>query len=307
MNSPWMGTRRQFLARLATRLAAAGTFAATGSGVYALWDAKRPRVTRVETPLRHLPTSFDGLTVAFLTDTHHGPFVPVSYLEHVVALTNALRPDLLLLGGDYVERSRGPRRRRGRRRTYIEPGIAALGGLRAPLGRYAVLGNHDYLVDPELTRRTLDEHGFIDLTNRGVWLERGADRLRLAGVDDKRKGRPRLRTALGDMTGLDACLLFTHNPDYVERVRDRRVDLVLCGHTHGGQVYLPGYGAPVTSSHYGQKYRAGLVQGPRARVYVSRGIGTIGPPVRVCCPPEIVLLVLRASPDAPTRITEVSA
>ena len=86
----------------------------------------------------------------------------------------------------------------------------------------------------------------------------------------------------------------THNPDYVELIRDPRVDLVLSGHTHGGQIVLPFVGAPVLPSRYGQKYRNGLVQGPSARVFVTTGVGTIGPPMRFGCPPEVALITLRS-------------
>ena len=93
----------------------------------------------------------------------------------------------------------------------------------------------------------------------------------------------------------EACILLTHNPDIVQKIRDPRVDVVLSGHTHGGQVVLPLVGAPFTASRYGQKYRAGLVQGPTARVYVSRGVGTIGLPIRWDAPPEITLITLRVA------------
>ena len=87
-------------------------------------------------------------------------------------------------------------------------------------------------------------------------------------------------------------LLLSHNPDFVETIRDRRVGLVLSGHTHGGQIVLPGYGAPVVPSRYGQKYLYGLVQGPCCRVFVTRGVGTVTPPVRFHCRPEVVLITL---------------
>ena len=287
-------TRRQFLQRLAlTSLLSGGAGAA-----YALREAHTPLVERVELSPRHLPAAFDGLKIAFLTDTHHGPFVPVTYLERVVRLTNALAPDLVLLGGDYVQRRR-PLYPRGNQRHLIASGIAALAGLRAPLGRFAVLGNHDHKVSPMLTRRALATHGFIELTNTGVFLERGGSRLYLCGVDDLRTGRPNLRRALHGCGSGDACLLLSHNPDFVELVRDPRVDLVLSGHTHGGQVTFPLLGAPFTASRYGQKYRAGLVQGPTARVYVSRGIGTIGFPIRWGAPPEVTLITLRTTSRCP--------
>ena len=97
------------------------------------------------------------------------------------------------------------------------------------------------------------------------------------------------------MTEADAAVVMTHNPDYVERIRDRRVDLVLSGHTHGGQVVFPFVGALVTSSRYGQKYVRGMRRGPSARVFVTRGVGTTGLPVRFGCPPEVALITLRTS------------
>ena len=293
---PRMFDRRQFLALFAKRVAPPLLLAGAGGAAYTAWAAKRPQVTRLETTLRNLPAAFDGLTVAFLSDTHHGPFVSVAYLAEVVAMTNALRPDLVLLGGDYVQRRRKAFLHFGiDHRRYIGPGIDVLADLRAPLGRFAVLGNHDHRTDAVLTRRALADAGFTDLTNTGVWLERpGRARLRIAGVDDCRTGRPRLGPALDDLRGDEACLLLTHNPDYVELIRDPRVDLVLSGHTHGGQVVLPGVGAPVLPSRYGQKYRAGLIQGPAARVFVTTGVGTIGPPVRFRCPPEVALITLRS-------------
>ena len=291
-----MFDRRQFLQTFARRFALPALAAGAGSGAYMAWEAKRPVVTPFETTLRDLPAAFDGLRVAFISDTHHGPFVPLAYLADVVDLANEQRPDVVLLGGDYVQRRRAAWVHLGRdHRRYIAPGVDVLAGLRAPLGRFAVLGNHDYVTDAARTRRALRDAGFTELTNAGVWLERpGGARLRLAGVDDCRRGRPRLRQALGDLRAGGACLLLTHNPDYVERIRDPRVDLVLSGHTHGGQIVLPFVGAPVVPSRYGQKYRAGLVQGPRARVFVTTGVGTIGPPVRFRCPPEVALITLRS-------------
>ena len=101
-----------------------------------------------------------------------------------------------------------------------------------------------------------------------------------------------LKHALGDATEHDAVLLLSHNPDFVETIRDRRVGLVLSGHTHGGQIIVPGYGAPVVPSRYGQKYLYGLVQGPTCRIFITRGVGTVTPPVRFFCRPEIVLITL---------------
>ena len=197
-------------------------------------------------------------------------------------MTNALAPDLILLGGDYVHRH--PR--------YIAPGIAELGKLQSRLGRFAVLGNHDNWEDGPATKTALAASGITELTNTGVWLTREGTRLRICGVGDLWTDGQDLDAALGSASDDDAVILLSHNPDYVETLSDRHVGLVLSGHTHGGQVVVPGYGAPIVPSRYGQKYVRGLVQGPTCPVFITRGVGTISPPVRFCCRPEVVLITL---------------
>jgi predicted MPP superfamily phosphohydrolase len=271
-------TRRRFLRRaagLALGVSAAG-------GTYGLLEAKWCRVLRVGVGVPALPDPFVGTTVAFLSDVHHGPYVPRSYVRHVVAMTNALAPDLVALGGDYVHKDR----------KYIAPAIAELGALRAPLGRFAVLGNHDNWEGGPETKDALAGAGITEVTNAGVWVERGGARLRVCGVGDLWTDWADPGAALGSASTQDAVLLLSHNPDLAEMLTDPRVGLMLSGHTHGGQVVLPGYGAPVVPSKYGQKYLHGLVQGLRCRVFVTRGVGTVTPPVRFCCRPEVVLLTL---------------
>jgi len=270
--------RRKFLKRMG--LAALGS--AVVGGVYPFLEAKWCRVVRQTIAVPNLPPPFRGTTVALLADVHHGPFVPLAYIRHVVGLTNALKPDLIALAGDYVHRSE----------TYIAPGIAELGKLTAPLGRFAVRGNHDNWESPCLSQAALVEAKLAELNNTGVWLQRRGARLRICGVGDLWTDRQDLGAALGDATVDDAVLLLSHNPDFVEAIRDRRVGLVLSGHTHGGQVLVPGFGAPIVPSKYGQKYLYGLVQGPTCRVFVTRGVGTITPPVRFLCRPEVVLITL---------------
>jgi uncharacterized protein len=173
-----------------------------------------------------------------------------------------------------------------------------LGRLTTALGRFAVRGNHDnhsYHGQGDfrlLSQAALAEAKLPDLNNTGVWLERRGARLRIGGVGDLWTDRQDLGAALGDATQDDAVLLLSHNPDFVETLRDPRVGLVLSGHTHGGQVVLPGFGAPIVPSRYGQKYLQGLVQGPCSQVFVTRGVGTVTPPVRFLCRPEVVLITL---------------
>jgi predicted MPP superfamily phosphohydrolase len=267
--------RRKFLG-LVLKTAAAG-------GAYSLLEAKWCRITPVSIGMPRLPENFAGLRIAFLADIHHGPFVPLAYVRHVVRMANALAPDLILLGGDYVHRNR----------SYIAPCIHELGGLRAPLGVHAVLGNHDHWESASETKQALAQAKIQELTNTGTWLERGGARLRLGGVGDLWQDRQRLQPVLDGLSDKETCLLLSHNPDYVERIQDRRIGLVLSGHTHGGQVVVPGYGPPILPSRYKQKYAHGLVQGPVARVFVTRGVGTVTPPVRFFCRPEIALITLQ--------------
>jgi uncharacterized protein len=274
--------RRQFLgwagAALASPLAGLA---------YGRYEAGWIRVTRQAVAVPRLPAPFAGKTVALLTDPHHGPYNSLAFIREAVDRANALAPDLVLLGGDYIQ---GPRPR------YIGPCLEALGRLRAPLGVFAVPGNHDhYSGRIGAVRRALRDNGIADVTNAGRWVEAGGGRLRVAGVDDLWRGWQDLDAALGDATDEDACLLLSHNPDYAEELSDRRVGLVLSGHMHGGQVVLPGAGYHCLPSRYGLKYLAGLVRAPHTQVFVSRGLGTVGLPVRIRCRPEINLLTLAAA------------
>jgi len=210
--------------------------------------------------------------------------VSLEQIKVIVETTNALKPDLVALAGDYVRESRG--------HVYIRPCLEALAGLRAPLGVYCVLGNHDHWDNIKLTREAIRDNGINDVTNTGRWIELDGGRLRLGGVDDLWEGKQDLRAALGDATPDDCCLLLSHNPDYVETLRDRRVGLVLSGHMHGGQIVVPGLGYHRLPSKYGTKYLQGLIRTPYTQVYVSRGLGTTGLPFRFRCRPEINLLTL---------------
>lgn len=273
--------RRTFL----TTALAATVPAGAGAAAYGLFESGWLQITRPALAVPRLSAAFDGTTVAFLTDIHHGPFTSLDYVNAVVRTTLALRPDLVVLGGDYSLKES----------KYVRPCFDAMAALSAPLGVYGVLGNHDYRHGLSETRAGFDRAGITELTNRGVWLERDNYRFRLAGVDDLWMGKVDVHAALGDATAADACVVVSHNPDVAEKVRDPRVGLMLSGHTHGGQVVFPTGGAPFVPSHYGQKYLKGLVRAPLTSVYVSRGLGTTTAPFRVGSRPELALITLRAS------------
>jgi len=272
-------TRRQFVKRAAVASVVLG-------GVYPFLEAKWCRLTRRTVAIPHLPAAFDGTTVAYLSDVHHGPFVPRAYVRSVVAMTNSLNPDLILLGGDYCHH--GTR--------FVAPVHEDLSLLRGRLGRFAVLGNHDNWDGLEASIAGLADAKIPLLRNSGAWVEKGGNRLRIAGVGDLWTDRVDVPGAIGAAaTDRDAVILLSHNPDVAEHTNDPRIGLILSGHTHGGQVVVPGYGAPIVPSAFGQKYLHGLVQAPHCQVYVSRGVGTVTPPVRLCCRPEVVWITLTRS------------
>src|SRR5262249_2705993 len=161
------------------------------------------RVARVTVPVPNLPNAFSGLTVALLTDLHHGRYTSLHYIRTVVTVTNGLRPDLIVLGGDYAHAHR----------SYLPPCFEALPRLDPPLGVFGVLGNHDHWYSRHVARTEMQRAGIVELTNTGYWLLHGRSRLRLGGVDDYWEGVQDLPAALGDAGADDACILLCHNPD----------------------------------------------------------------------------------------------
>lgn len=223
------------------------------------------------------------LKVVQLSDLHYGPFLRQGSVSAWVEAARLELPDVILITGDFIDRFA---------EEEITPLVSALSQLSAPLGVWGVWGNHDHFRFRPITKllRLLQEAGVTILNNRGVALR---EDFYLAGVDDFRTGYPDLAAALRGRPAGATCLLMSHNPDMLPLI-PAAVDLVLCGHTHGGQINLPLIGAPVTSSRYGQRFRAGWVEAP-ARAYVSRGLGVSMLPLRLNCPPELAVFELRAS------------
>ena len=273
-----MINRRRFIKRISTTISALGL---AGIG-YSYFESGWVTVQQTTLKVPNLPSQFEGLTVAFLTDIHHGPFISLNHIRSLVQMANKLKPDFVAMGGDYVHRHK----------KYIAPCFNELAKLKSAHGTFAVLGNHDHWESASETRQAMKDNNITEFSNNGTWLKKEGARLRIGGVDDLWCGKQDLDAALGGANENDASILICHNPDYVEGIRDKRVGLVLSGHTHGGQAVLPFVGAPYVPSRFGQKYLNGLIKTDYTQVFVSKGLGTVTPPLRFCCRPEIVLITL---------------
>ncbi len=161
------------------------------------------------------------------------------------------------------------------------------------MGRFAILGNHDAGSDPVRVTRALHDHHVPVLVNRSVPLERGKDRIWLAGIDDVLEGRPDIGLALTNIPAAELTILLAHEPDFADEASLTPVDLQLSGHSHGGQVWLPGIGAPWLP-RLGRRFPRGLYKVGNLTLYTNIGIGTIRAPIRINCPPEITLITLRS-------------
>jgi len=233
------------------------------------------------------------LRVAVMSDIHAGaPFIDLAKLQTIVDRTNAEHPDLTCLLGDYVIQGvRGGH--------FMEPETIAreLGRLRASLGVFAVLGNHDGWFDGPRVATALSGAGIRVLQDESTLVPSSGGAVWLVGITDFGTGPHDVAAALSGVDDPDRPVIaMTHNPDLFPRIPDR-VALTLSGHTHGGQVWLPFIGAPIVPSVFGQRYAAGhIVEGGR-QLFVTTGIGTSIIPVRFGVPPSIAILTL-AGPSA---------
>ncbi len=243
-----------------------------------------PEITEMDIHIRRLGAGYDGLRIVHLTDIHHSLYTPLEDVERAVKMTNHLRPDVIALTGDYVTFSP----------TYIWPVAQVLGQLRARLGIFAVLGNHDFQADADEMTRALEAHHIRVLRNSHFALESGHDRLWMVGVDDLWWSADDIGAGMRHVPARDPKILLCHNPVGVRMAAEHHIDLVLSGHTHGGQVRLPVVGGLYTRSKLGKRFIAGWNRLDGTQIYVSRGIGKVLVPLRVGCPPEITCLNLRA-------------
>ena len=252
------------------------------------WSLSQPpEITETDIWLRRLPHALEGLRIVHLTDIHHSLFTPLEDVERAVHLANLLHADLVALTGDYVTFSP----------SYVWPVARALGKLRARFGVYAVLGNHDFHVDPDGITRALRAQRIRVLRNSHFSLRVRSGKLWMIGIDDLWWGGDDLPAALRNVPARDPKVLLCHNPLGVHQAAEHDIDLVLSGHTHGGQVKLPVVGSVYGRSKLGKRFVEGWNRLNGTQIYVSRGIGKVLLPLRLGCPPEIACLRLRRASD----------
>lgn len=268
-------TRRDFL-KLGTTAAVAGVLGAAVM-VGAADESQHPVVERIQIPISHLPAGLEGFRIIYLSDFHLYPYTRLPLIRRCVKMVNALDPDVIVLGGDYVWRNLDA----------IHDLAPELGKLNARHGVFAIIGNHDIWLDVEVVKAALKDAGLELLVNTGVPITAGRVALYLAGLDDGWSGRPDLDAAIAQRPAESPVVLLMHEPDLADRyAQDGRIALQLSGHSHGGQVRRPLRGAFILP-YLGQKYDMGLYRVRDMWLYTNRGIGCISEPIRYNCSPEI--------------------
>jgi uncharacterized protein len=281
-------SRRQFvLGGLAGGIASLTAAGLIGYDAYAKAPFE-PVLERIDLELPTAHAALAGLTIGFVADTHLGPAMGEDDVSRATTLLAAERPDLVLLGGDYISAS--PR--------YAEPVAAILKELvrEAPLGSVAVLGNHDCGERGRdlVVTAALKNAGIPVLRNQSGYVDTGRGRLWIAGVDEAIMARADPERTFADIPPGAATLALWHEPDYARQTALHGAFAQLSGHSHGGQVRLPGFG-PLFLPQGGQRYVMGFNKVSGMPIYTSRGVGVFLPPVRVNCAPEVTLITLVAS------------
>jgi predicted MPP superfamily phosphohydrolase len=279
-------TRRRFI----FSAAAAGAVAIAGDSV--LLEPNRPHIVRRDFSLARWPERLNGFTIALLSDFHYDPCFSVHPLHAAIPLVSGLRPDLIVLTGDFVSVPEIGDDAQAARAA--EPCAQLLRQMTAPYGLWAILGNHDCETDPEQVTRALRAEGIHVLKNKSEAIEHDGARFWLGGVDDVVSGTPDLAETLRSVPASEAVVLLAHEPDFADEASKFAIDLQLSGHSHGGQIRIPLI-PPLYLPELAKKYVMGTYQVGPLPLYTNAGLGTVGLPVRLNCPPEITLITLRSS------------
>jgi predicted MPP superfamily phosphohydrolase len=270
----------------------AGTVAIGLAGYSGLVEPNEVDVSRIDVKIDRLPPAFDQFRIAIISDLHFGPYTGEHEIGAAVNAANQLKPDMVAILGDFVTEPLTGDLRVGAKKA--EPCAKTLKGLQTPLGSFAVLGNHDYVTDPELVADALQTNGIAMLRNTNQAIERQGQRIWLLGLNDAVEGRPDLDRALQGVPADEPKILLVHEPDYADHASQFGIDVQLSGHSHGGQIRFPGI-HPLWLPEMARKYYRGYYRVRGLQLYTNRGIGTVGVPFRFLASPEVTLMTLRAA------------
>ena len=245
-------------------------------------ESQDPVVDRIPLAIKNLHPNLEGFTIVQITDVHLYPMTQPDLIEKSVIMANGLNPDLVVLTGDYVWQELDA----------IDELAPILAGLNAKYGVFSTLGNHDYWLDADVITGAMESAGLPVLINQGLSIQHGKGTIYIAGLDDGWSGKPDLNETLDRADPAEPVILLCHEPDLADRYSlDGRVNVQLSGHTHGGQIRIPGIGALILP-YLGRKYDLGLYRVNDMLLYTNRGLGVISEPVRLNCPPEISQFIL---------------
>lgn len=268
-------SRRQFL-----KLSLAGGILAASYPV--MIERYLVQVNTYRIGFANLPGAFHGFRIAHLTDLHYGLLMPAFLIEEVIQRTNHLKVDLIVCTGDYVHEKNST--------DQINTVWPMLCELQADDGVYSVLGNHDHWADTQRSLYWLERSG-QNIRHQAKVIQKEGQRIWIAGAGDLYEDEPGIDQALNSVPGQDFKIVLAHNPDTADLSFHSEIDLILSGHTHGGQVNIPGIGAPLVPVN-NKTYTSGLFDTRNGKLFISKGIGWAIAPIRFNCPPEVAILEL---------------
>ena len=276
-------SRRTFLKTGAVALSAYSFIGAT-KGVI---DRHDYEIIEKTVRIQNLPEEFKGFTIGLMSDIHSSVFMTKDEMDDYVAALNDLKTDIIFVPGDFVNSQT----------EEVYPCAESFSALRAPYGVFGCLGNHDYFADVDIVAKEINGCGVKLLRNDALKIQKGASFINLVGVDDipmNGKPEPYLERALSSVQNSNPRILLCHKPYFLDSFAAHNVDLTLAGHTHGGQVVFAKIGNTVISpATLFSKYIAGLYSSGGSQMYVTKGIGTVGVPFRINCPPELTKITLQ--------------
>lgn len=257
---------------------------------YAYYEARTIVLKEITFWKENIPDAFDGKKIVFVSDIHADQYFGEKELVSLVKRINERKPDIIVLGGDYTKKEQ----------KYSTPFFREIAKLKAKHGVYFVLGNHDHWEDKSLIQNGMISCGFNPCDNKSYWIKEGKDSIKIGGVGDFWEDKQLIDKTTSDVRTEDFCILISHNPDYLEVLKDTNIDLMLSGHTHAGQVTAFGFWAPIMPSSMhpeylqtGQKYRYGWKEKNGIQLYITSGVGMGKFPFRFFAQPEIVEITLK--------------